>query len=115
MITDFKPVTLALESFEGPLARRNDRVRELCGGILDLASANSVETQIYSRADIKAQFEEIGASTRYEIASAIASRIDAFAHELPPKRKIWLPESSRMGLFNAAAVALTHYALRSPS
>jgi hypothetical protein len=30
---------------------------------------------------------------------------------LPPKRKVWDAEDSRMGLFSAAALAITFFAL----
>lgn len=109
LIDRFRPDSLALEAFEGPASRRQDRIRTLCRAIADLANEKSVDANIYSRDDIQARFDEIGAKTRYEIASAIASRFEAFAHNLPPERKIWMPEDPRMGLFNAIAVALTHY------
>lgn len=109
LIDRFLPSSLVLEEFEGPASRRASRIRDLGGAILDLAGAKGVDANVCSRADIQACFAETGAETRYEIATAIASRIDAFAHLLPPKRKIWMPEDPRMGLFHAAAAALAHY------
>jgi hypothetical protein len=109
LLDELKPKSLVLEQFEGPGSRRADRIQQLCRDILDLANTKGMDAHVYGHADIRTSFEEVGARSRYEIATAIASRIDDFAHELPPKRKIWLPEDPRMGLFNAAAVALTHY------
>jgi hypothetical protein len=111
MIGRFEPSSLVLEEFEGPVSRRNDRIRQLGRAVIKLADATDVPVYVYSRADIGGCFEEAGAVTRYEIATAIAARIEALAHLLPPKRKIWMPEDPRMGLFDAAAVALAHYRL----
>lgn len=112
LIDRFSPSTLVLEAFEGPSSRRKERIRKLCGDILVLAGIKNVGTRICARSDILARFEELGVKTRYEIATAIAAHFDAFAHSLPPERKIWMPEDPRMGLFNAIAVALTHYWLQ---
>ena len=110
LIDRCQPTSLVLEEFEGPSSRRAARIRDLGRDILDLANTKGADTQVYSRAEVTAAFLEVGAETRYEIATAIAARIEPFAHLLPPPRKIWMPEDPRMGLFNAAAVALAHYA-----
>lgn len=111
LIDEYRPTSLVLEEFDGTASRRAPRIQNLSTDILNLAHAKYVETHVHARADIKAVFEEAGAKTRYQIARAIALRLQEFAHLLPPRRKIWLPEDPRMGLFSAAAVALTHYAL----
>ena len=43
------------------------------------------------------------------IAETIAKRIPMFASYVPPIRKIWNGEDRRMGLFDAAALALAFY------
>ena len=98
LMDDFKPADLVLETFEGPALRRAGWVQQFCRNALDLANAKNVDAFVYTRQEIAARFEEIGAASRYEIASAIASSIEPLAHELPPKRKIWLPENPRMGV-----------------
>ena len=41
-----------------------------------------------------------------------ATRVAAFERFLPPPRKLWMSEDARMGIFRAAALALTYYDLR---
>ena len=41
------------------------------------------------------------------IAEAIVKHVPAFARYLPPVRKPWMSEDKKMGLFDAAALALT--------
>lgn len=109
LMDDYKPREMVLEKFDGAASRRSEWVRQFGQDVLDLAGAKGMDAHVYSLSDIKTRFAEIGATSRYKIATEIASLIEAFAHELPPKRKIWLPENSRIGIFNAAAVVLTHY------
>jgi len=55
----------------------------------------------------------IGVTNKRQLAEAIAARIPAFERYLPPPRKPWMSEDSRMNLFDAAALALTFF--QSPS
>ncbi|WP_156527887.1 hypothetical protein [Bradyrhizobium stylosanthis] len=42
-------------------------------------------------------------------AERIAKHIPAFEQYVPPPRKPWMSEDRRMGLFDAAALALTFF------
>jgi hypothetical protein len=112
LIEQHRPVQIVLEEFEGVAAQRALRIRRLCRSLVDLAKKRGIATRAYSRAEIGAYFASAGAVTRYEIASAIAGRIDAFRHQLPRVRRPWMSEHPRMALFNATAVVLAHFAIR---
>lgn len=71
------------------------------------ARRNGVISCRLSRKDIQRTFAQVGSSTRYAIAKAIAKDIPTFAPLMPSARKIWNGEDRRMGLFDAAALALT--------
>ena len=105
------PTEIVLEQFEGNSARRSNRIRRLYRSIIQLADTFGIRPRVFARELIGQVFATVGARTRYEIAAAIAGRLDAFSHKLPPKRKIWLPDDKRMGLFNAVALAITFFAL----
>jgi hypothetical protein len=109
LVERFSPSVLVLEQFSGAPSRRSGRIRSLCRSLLHIAEASGIEAKVYSRAQIGTTFAPFGAKTRRHIAVAIASQIDSFEHLLPPIRKIWNAESPRMGLFNAAALAITYY------
>jgi hypothetical protein len=47
--------------------------------------------------------------TKGGIAETIAKHIPAFDRFLPPRRKLWMSEDVRMGLFDAAALAFTFF------
>lgn len=109
LLTKLRPDCLVLEASSGPGSRRSHRVRRLCRSIVELGERLDTKTLLITRAQIRACFEGAGAKSRHEIAGDIAARMDEIAHLYPPRRKIWRPEDPRMGLFNAAAVAITHY------
>jgi len=58
---------------------------------------------------VRRQFSYLGSVTKHSIALAIAKRIPAFERFLPRPRKPWQSEDARMGIFDAAALALTFF------
>jgi Holliday junction resolvasome RuvABC endonuclease subunit len=109
LIDRLQPDVVVLESCSGPDARRSQRILRLQRLITNYASGQAVEIHSFSRRQIRKCFQNVGAATRYEIAQSIAARVDAFGHRLPPVRKIWMSEPSRMALFDAASIAMTYY------
>jgi hypothetical protein len=109
LVVRFRPSEIVLEQFEGEPAKRKPRIVKLYRSIVALAQKHGLKPRIFGRDVIEQVFRPFKAKNRYHIASAIASHIDAFAHQLPPNRKIWDAENPRMGLFNAAALAITYF------
>jgi hypothetical protein len=103
--------TVVLESYGEHESRRPERARLLCRGILHMASTKGMETAVYSRTAINSCFANVGASTRHEIAQAIASHIAVFGHLMPRKRSPGDSGDARQALFDAAALAITHFAV----
>jgi hypothetical protein len=54
-------------------------------------------------------FQSVGFSNKKSLAEFIAKRIPTFRRYVPPARKLWKPENPRMGLFDAAALALIFF------
>lgn len=110
LLSRYEPTIAVFEEFEQESARRSDRIRDLCRSMVHVAHIHSVETVVYSRSDVKTCFTTIGATTRYEIAQAIAQQIPAFRRRLPRQRRPWTSEDARQCLFDATAIAITHFA-----
>ena len=51
----------------------------------------------------------MGFANKQVIAGLIAKHIPAFERHVPPPRKSWMSEDARMGLFDAAALALLFF------
>jgi hypothetical protein len=47
--------------------------------------------------------------TKEAIVNAVAEEIPALRRHIPPPRKPWTSEHARMGVFDAAALALTFF------
>jgi hypothetical protein len=109
MLDRFTPETLILEAYGKGTSLRSERIARLYRSTISLAAHKSVNVVVYSRADIKAAFKTVGATTRQEIALAVARHVDAFRHRLPKPRKPWESEDRRMALFSAGALVLTHF------
>ena len=81
--------------------------------IIDAAEAfargRGVETHRVSRDEIRQAFAYLGSFSRYAIAVKIAEKLPILALLLPAPRKIWNGEDGRMGLFDAAALALAFF------
>jgi Holliday junction resolvasome RuvABC endonuclease subunit len=114
LIRRSRPDVLVFKDYADAAVRRSKRVQRLRRSITGYAIAECLDIRRYTRAEIRACFEGVGASSRYEIAQAIAAAIHAFEHRLPRARKLWEPEDPRMYLFDAVALALTHYASSRP-
>jgi hypothetical protein len=107
-----QPDVVALEDPTSPRLRRSTRIGRLTRAIERLAEDQLTDVHRYSRAAVQECFGQFGARTRYEIAVTIATRVPAFERFLPPPRKLWMSEDARMGIFRAAALALTYYDLQ---
>jgi len=58
---------------------------------------------------IQACFARFEAKTKYNIAKKISQLLPEFLPQLPPPRKIWLPEDYRMSIFDAASLIFAHF------
>lgn len=109
LLDRFAPAALVLEAYDRAVTRRAGRIADLCRAVERAADDRGVETAVYSRAEIRDAFSEVGARTRREIAEAVARHFEAFRHRLPRPRRPWESEDARSALFAAAAVVLAHY------
>lgn len=87
---------------------RNKRFRVLNCGAAKRAAQHGIAIRTYSRAQIVQHFEELGATsvTKHRIAEQIAEQIPSLRLYLPWRRKPWMTEDPRMGIFEAAALGL---------
>ena len=104
-----RPDTLVLEDRRRAVSRRYGRVRRLHALLDAHAQQQDIQLARYSRSAIRKAFHW-GMISRYEIAQAIAAFIPAFEARMPKRRKVWQSEDPRLWLFDAASLAMTHFA-----
>lgn len=90
--------------------KANRRLLSFIREIGDLAAERNIPIVGISRERVRHTFSFLGERpTRSEIVVAIAKRIAAFERYVPRQRKFWESEDRWMGLFDAAALALSFY------
>lgn len=111
-IDRYSPDVLILRDRIGVRSGRNWRHVALVDALEQLAKRKGISIARYSRDQVRQSFISLGSPTRYAIAQAIAKQVPIFETYVPPIRKIWKAEDRRMGMFDAAAMALTFYRSR---
>jgi hypothetical protein len=86
----------------------------LLADIAEAAEARNVPVMLYSRSDIARVFATFGVRKKDDIAAGVAHLIPELAPRLPRPRRIWESEHYGMALFEAAALAVTHFGLSEP-
>ena len=109
-LAELNPQTLVLEAFEPKSSKRVPRMARLGRALAALARDRGIEVAVFTHGEVKACFSHVGASTRQEIAQAVARHTPALAAQLPKQRRPWEPEPLNMALFSAAALAITSFA-----
>lgn len=110
LIDCYQPDVVVFEDPHGEGSRRATRIENLLDAIAALVRQRKIDSARYSRDGVRQLFASDGATTKYQIATAIAEEIPELAPRLPAKRKIWLPEHANMSIFDAVSLALTYFA-----
>jgi hypothetical protein len=105
----YQPEILVLQDTSPDGTRRVRWVTNLNAAIAELAEGREILRYRYSREDVRGAFGYLGAVNKQIIAEAIAKHIPVFERYVPPPRKPWMSEDARMGLFDAAALALVFF------
>ena|ERR1700722_6420661 len=109
LLNRYEPDVLVLQDTSWTGTRRSQRITNLNTAIFELAEKSDISVCAFSRVQVRAAFSHLESPTRRAIAEAIAEHIAVFEGYLPPPRKPWASEHSRMGIFDAAALALTFF------
>jgi Holliday junction resolvasome RuvABC endonuclease subunit len=113
LIAFYRPDVLVIEDYDGLGSRRAKRIQTL----INLMTAHAAEERItvasFSRSEVRACFSSTGSTTKRQIAESIAREFPELEPRLPPVRRIWMSEDSRMNIFDAAALGITFFHSRS--
>ena len=109
LIDRYHPDALVIENSHSSEWRRAERIGRLYQAIEEFTAKQAIAVFTYDRAHVRACFRNHGAYTKQERAELIAKQIPAFSYRAPPPRRLWMSEHPRMGLFEAAALSITHF------
>lgn len=107
LITQYQPDILATQDFEAKDCRRAARIRELGRDFVNLAKQHKIKAAALSRSKVRAALFAGRPGTKHDQATMLANRFPAeLGFRLPPKRRPWMSEDSRMDIFEAVALTL---------
>lgn len=109
LLERYAPGIVILQDTSPEGTRRCWRIRHLNDAIAELVNSIGIETISFSRREVMGAFAGRAGTNKQSLAQTIAKHIPAFERYLPPPRKPWMSEDSRMSLFDAAALALTFF------
>ena len=107
LLKHYRPELLVVE--DGRRSRHCRRILCLVDRICSVAKKGGVRTRRLSSRHVRKVFRTFGAHTKYQIAHTIAQQLPELAPWLPRFRKPWMSEDYHMPVFEAAALALTHF------
>jgi hypothetical protein len=105
----YQPDILVLQDTSPTGTRRARRIINVNAAVATLAANRAIPVYAYSREEVFSAFGYFGVSNKHSMAEVIAKHIPAFERYVPPPRKLWMSEDARMGLFDAAALALVFF------
>ena len=105
LVSHFKPDALVFENCVG--SRRSVRVQQLLARLADLSERWGLRMRDFSRLDLKFTFASCGATTKDQIAHALARWFPEIAPHVPRKRRPWMKEDRWMTIFTALSLAVT--------
>lgn len=109
LIARHQPDVLVVEDTEARGSRRWKRVRQLIPKFRTLAVRRRIRFRRISRRKVQKRFAATGASTKHQIAVAIAKQFPELDLRRPPLRRPWMSEAASMAIFDAASLALTFF------
>ena len=104
------PGALVLQDVEAKGSRRAPRIRTLNRQIKRVAEKHKIEVKLISGKQLRSLLLGNPNGTKQEMAEMLAAQFpDELESRLPPKRKPWESEDSRMDIFDAMALAVVFW------
>jgi Holliday junction resolvasome RuvABC endonuclease subunit len=105
----YQPEALTIQDTTPQGTERSKPITHFNAAIVELAANRGTPVFAYSRATVQTEFAYLGLPNKQSMAEVIAKHIPAFERYVPPPRKAWMSEDSRMGIFDAAALGLVFF------
>ena len=107
MIAHYKPQVMVLEYTASKGSRRYPRIKALTKLLLAVAKRRTMRVNLFSQKQIRQVLLGDERGTKHALAQIVAERFpEELNFRLPPKRRDWMSEDSRMDIFDAVALAL---------
>jgi Holliday junction resolvasome RuvABC endonuclease subunit len=110
LIAHYNPEVIVLEDTATKASRRSARIQALTKRLIAVAERCTIKVALFSQKQIRRVYFGDDRGTKHALAEIIAERFrEELGFRLPPKRRPWMSEDSRMDIFDAVALALTYF------
>lgn len=110
MIVDYEPSIVVIEGEHEVTSLRLRALGDFVSSVADVLDASAVPVRTFSRMEIRQVFSQAGAVTKEQVARVLVSHFPELTTSLPPPRKMWQSEDSRMSIFDALSLAVVYLA-----
>ena len=108
LIEQYQPEVMVLQDFSMRHSRRSPRIRALGRQLVARAASRKVAVALFTRKQVRKVFFGGEQGTKDGIAEILAKQFpEELGSRLPPRRRPWMSEDYRMGIFDAVSLALT--------
>jgi hypothetical protein len=107
LLNFYRPGVLVLQDVEAKGSRRAPRIKTLNRQIKDVAEKQKIQVKLISGKQLRSLLLGDPKGTKQKMAEMLAMQFpEELAWRLPPKRKTWNSEDSRMDIFDAVGLAV---------
>ena len=107
MIAHYEPQVMVLEDTATKGSRRSARIQALTKRLIAVAGNHNIKVALFSQKQVRRVFFADDRGTKHALAEIIAKQFpEELGFRLPPKRRPWMSQDSRMDIFDAVALAL---------
>jgi hypothetical protein len=108
----YNPQVMVFEDTATKGSRRCPRIQVLTKRLVAVAESRTIKVKLFSQTQVRRVFLGDDRGTKHALAKIIVQRFpEELGFRLPPKRRAWMSEDSRMDIFDAVALALAYFYL----
>jgi hypothetical protein len=112
LIDRYNPDRLILEDIRGSDSRRSIQTKQLLEDLKAVAGARGTTVSLLRWRTVQRFWSDQPRPTKFDIACELAKHLPELEQRLPPKRRPWDSQDSRLSIFNASALVLTYIFVR---
>lgn len=108
LVIRYGPDVLALQDYWARDSMRAPRIRDLGCDLIALAKEHDIKPTLHPRTHVYRAVLKANKGTRRAAAEALAKAFpEQLGFRLPPKRRLWMSEDSRMYIFDAVGLVIS--------
>lgn len=113
MMDHYNPQVMVLDDTASKGSHRSPRIKRLTKRLVAVAESRTIKVVLFSQKQIRRVFFGDASGTKHALAEIIAEQFpEELGYSLPPVRRDWMSQDSRMDIFDAVALALAYFSSR---